>query len=53
MAEAETQPTMKAIAVAHANRGGPEKLVAKTVPKPGAPGGYDVLVRCVPRLRST
>lgn len=45
MAEAEAQPTMKAIAVAHANRGGPEKLVAKTVPKPGAPGGYDVLVR--------
>lgn len=36
---------MKAIVVEHSNRGGVDKLIAKTVPKPENPQGFDLLVR--------
>ena len=36
---------MKAIAVEHNNRGGPDKLVAKELQEPENPEGHDLLVR--------
>ena len=39
--------TMKAIVVEHNNRGGTEKLLAKTLQKPENPKGHDLLVRYV------
>lgn len=37
--------TMKALVVEHSNRGGVDKLIAKTAPKPEIPQGFDLLVR--------